>query len=60
MAITGGPSRPRGAGPDTWYERLCSMGVEVSEPIKGPWGVRFVRVVDPEGHIWALIQRSTR
>jgi uncharacterized glyoxalase superfamily protein PhnB len=45
--------------PDAWYERLRSMGVEVSEPINEPWGVRLLRVVDPEGHIWALIQRST-
>jgi uncharacterized glyoxalase superfamily protein PhnB len=45
--------------PDAWYERLRSMGVEVSEPANEPWGVRLVRVVDPEGHIWALIQRST-
>jgi uncharacterized glyoxalase superfamily protein PhnB len=45
--------------PDAWYERLRSMGVEVSEPINEPWGVRLVRVVDPEGHIWALIHRFT-
>lgn len=45
--------------PDAWYERLRSMDVEVSEPVNEPWGVRLVRVVDPEGHIWALIQRST-
>jgi uncharacterized glyoxalase superfamily protein PhnB len=45
--------------PDAWYERLRSMGVEVSEPINEPWGVRLVRVVDPEGHIWALIHRIT-
>jgi uncharacterized glyoxalase superfamily protein PhnB len=44
--------------PDGWYERLRSMDVEVSEPVNEPWGVRLVRVVDPEGHIWALIQRS--
>ena len=43
--------------PDTWYERLRSMGVGVSEPINEPWGVRLVRIVDPEGHVWALIQR---
>jgi uncharacterized glyoxalase superfamily protein PhnB len=58
------PPRTRWTGvwvnnPDTWYERLRSMNVEVSEPIDEPWGVRLVRVVDPEGHIWALIERST-
>jgi hypothetical protein len=25
--------------PTTWYERLCSMEVEVSEPIHEPWGI---------------------
>jgi uncharacterized glyoxalase superfamily protein PhnB len=45
--------------PDAWYERLRSMDVEVSEPVNEPWGVRLVRVVDPEGHVWALIRRST-
>lgn len=45
--------------PDTWYERLRSMDVEVTEPVNEPWGVRLVRVVDPEGHVWALIRRST-
>jgi uncharacterized glyoxalase superfamily protein PhnB len=44
--------------PDGWYERLRSKGVEDSEPINEPWGVRLVRVVDPEGHIWALIHSS--
>jgi uncharacterized glyoxalase superfamily protein PhnB len=43
--------------PDAWYERLRSRGVEASEPRDEPWGVRLVRVVDPEGHVWALIQR---
>jgi uncharacterized glyoxalase superfamily protein PhnB len=45
--------------PDAWYERLRSMDVDVSEPMNEPWGVRLVRVVDPEGHVWALIHRST-
>jgi uncharacterized glyoxalase superfamily protein PhnB len=45
--------------PDAWYERLQSMDVEVAEPVDEPWGVRLVRVVDPEGHIWALIKRRT-
>jgi uncharacterized glyoxalase superfamily protein PhnB len=58
------PPRTRWTGvwvedPDAWYERLRSMGVEVSEPMNEPWGVRLVRVVDPEGHVWALIQRLT-
>jgi hypothetical protein len=45
--------------PDAWYQRLRSMGVDASEPVNEPWGVRLVRVVDPEGHIWALIHRFT-
>ena len=45
--------------PDAWHERLRAMDVEVSEPVNEPWGVRLVRVVDPEGPIWALIQRFT-
>jgi len=44
--------------PDAWYERLHLMDVDVSEPEDEPWGVRLVRVVDPEGHVWALIKRS--
>ena len=44
--------------PDAWYERLRFMDVDASEPEDEPWGVRLVRVVDPEGHVWALIKRS--
>ena len=44
--------------PDAWFERLRSMDVDVSEPEGEPWDVRLVRVVDLEGHVWALIKRS--
>jgi uncharacterized glyoxalase superfamily protein PhnB len=44
--------------PDTWYKRLRSLDVEVSAPVNEPWGVRLVRVVDPERHVCALIRRS--
>jgi len=45
--------------PDAWYERLRSSGIDAAEPEDEPWGVRLVRVVDPEGHVWALIKRAT-
>jgi len=44
--------------PDSWYRRLSEMNVEARPPLDEPWGVRLVRVVDPEGHTWALITRS--
>jgi uncharacterized glyoxalase superfamily protein PhnB len=44
--------------PDGWYGRLVGLGVDADAPIDEPWGVRLVRVVDPEGHTWALIKRS--
>ena len=46
--------------PDEWYRRLCAMHVDAVPPEDEPWGVRLVKVVDPEGHIWALIKRSAR
>jgi uncharacterized glyoxalase superfamily protein PhnB len=44
--------------PDRCYQELMAMNVDVTPPEDEPWGVRLVRVVDPEGHIWALIRRS--
>jgi len=44
--------------PDEWYRQLIARKVDASPPEDEPWGVRLVRVVDPEGHIWALIRRS--
>jgi uncharacterized glyoxalase superfamily protein PhnB len=46
--------------PDDWYRRLCTMRVDASAPEDEPWGVRLVKVKDPEGHIWALMTRSKR
>jgi hypothetical protein len=43
--------------PDSCYRRLSEMNVDVRPPLDEPWGVRLVRVVDPEGPIWALIKR---
>jgi uncharacterized glyoxalase superfamily protein PhnB len=40
---------------DSAYRRLEAMNVEALPPEDEPWGVRLVRVVDPEGHVWALI-----
>ena len=45
--------------PDSCYHRLSEMNVDVRPPVDEPWGVRLVGVVDPEGHTWALIKRST-
>jgi uncharacterized glyoxalase superfamily protein PhnB len=44
--------------PDSCYRRLSEMNVDVRPPLDEPWGVRLVRVVDPEGHTWALIKRT--
>jgi uncharacterized glyoxalase superfamily protein PhnB len=44
--------------PDEWYRRLSAMRVDAAPPEDEPWGVRLVKVKDPEGHIWALIARS--
>ena len=44
--------------PDEWHRQLIARKVDASPPEDEPWGVRLVRVVDPEGHIWALIRRS--
>jgi uncharacterized glyoxalase superfamily protein PhnB len=44
--------------PDAWYERLAARQVDVDAPEDEPWGVRLVKVRDPEGHVWALIERS--
>jgi uncharacterized glyoxalase superfamily protein PhnB len=44
--------------PDSCYLRLSDMNVDARPPLDEPWGVRLVRVVDPEGHTWALIKRS--
>jgi uncharacterized glyoxalase superfamily protein PhnB len=46
--------------PDAWYERLAAQHVDVDAPEDEPWGVRLVKVRDPEGHVWALIKRSER
>lgn len=46
--------------PDEWYRRLRAMGVDAVPPEDEPWGVRLVKVTDPEGHVWALIKRSDR
>ena len=43
--------------PDASYRRLCELNIEARAPEDEPWGVRLVRVVDPEGHTWALIKR---
>ena len=43
--------------PDACYETLAERNVDASPPEDEPWGVRLVRVVDPEGHTWALIKR---
>jgi uncharacterized glyoxalase superfamily protein PhnB len=43
--------------PDKCYRELIATNVDVSPPEDEPWGVRLVRVVDPEGHLWALIRR---
>jgi uncharacterized glyoxalase superfamily protein PhnB len=45
--------------PDSCYRRLSEMNVEARPPLDEPWGVRLVRVVDPEGHTWALIKRTS-
>jgi PhnB protein len=44
--------------PDACYQALAEMNVDTSLPEDEPWGVRLVRAVDPEGHIWALIKRA--
>jgi PhnB protein len=44
--------------PDEWYLRLRGMHVDAAPPEDEPWGVRLVKVTDPEGHVWALIKRS--
>jgi uncharacterized glyoxalase superfamily protein PhnB len=44
--------------PDDWYRRLRADNVGAAPPEDEPWGVRLVKVTDPEGHIWALIKRS--
>jgi uncharacterized glyoxalase superfamily protein PhnB len=44
--------------PDSWHRRLSAMLVDVAPPVDEPWGVRLVKVTDPEGHAWALIERS--
>ena len=46
--------------PDEWYRRLSAMRIALGPPEDEPWGVRLVKVKDPEGHIWALISRSDR
>jgi uncharacterized glyoxalase superfamily protein PhnB len=46
--------------PDAWYERLAAQQIDVDAPEDEPWGVRLVKVRDPEGHVWALINRSER
>jgi uncharacterized glyoxalase superfamily protein PhnB len=45
--------------PDSCHRRLSEMNIDVSAPIDEPWGVRLVRVVDPEDHTWALIKRTS-
>jgi uncharacterized glyoxalase superfamily protein PhnB len=45
--------------PDSCYRRLSDMNIEAQPPLDEPWGVRLVRVVDPEGHTWALIKRAS-
>jgi uncharacterized glyoxalase superfamily protein PhnB len=44
--------------PDECYETLRANNVDAAPPIDEPWGVRLVRVADPEGHAWALIKRA--
>jgi uncharacterized glyoxalase superfamily protein PhnB len=44
--------------PDEWYHHLQANHVAAAAPEDEPWGVRLVRVTDPEGHVWALIKRS--
>jgi uncharacterized glyoxalase superfamily protein PhnB len=45
--------------PDSSYRSLSEMNVDARPPLDEPWGVRLVRVVDPEGHTWALIKRAS-
>src|SRR5262249_43790604 len=56
--LPGGHGRDGGRvdDPDEWYRQLIARKVDASPPEDEPWGVRLVRVVDPEGHIWALIR----
>jgi uncharacterized glyoxalase superfamily protein PhnB len=46
--------------PDGWYQQLLELRVDAAPPGDEPWGVRLVKVTDPEGHVWALIKRSER
>jgi uncharacterized glyoxalase superfamily protein PhnB len=46
--------------PDDWYHRLSATSVAAAAPVDEPWGVRLVKLTDPEGHVWALIKRSER
>lgn len=43
--------------PDESCRQLIAMNVEARPPEDEPWGVRLVRVADPEGRVWALITR---
>jgi uncharacterized glyoxalase superfamily protein PhnB len=43
---------------DLLYRRVRDAGVECSEPMDRPWGVREVQVRDPEGLNWAFLQRK--
>jgi uncharacterized glyoxalase superfamily protein PhnB len=64
--VVGADEYPRGVrwtgvwvdDPDLCYRRLSEMDVDARPPLDEPWGVRLVRIVDPEGHTWALIKRS--
>jgi uncharacterized glyoxalase superfamily protein PhnB len=44
--------------PDECYRTLVAMNADAQPPEDEPWGVRLVRVTDPEGHLWALIRRA--
>lgn len=44
--------------PDEFFLKLVAKNVDARPPEDEPWGVRLLRVADPEGHIWAVIKRN--
>ena len=42
---------------DLLHRHVRDSGVECSDPIDRPWGVREVQVRDPEGLNWGFVQR---
>lgn len=43
---------------DAMYERLIGLGVAVEKPQHKFYGVRLLRVTDPEGYTWGFMQRA--